>query len=75
MQNKELDRELYDAYELMFSVSDDQHMVQGLIRFEIVDLNDNVPVFINQTYWFEVTENSPKGTVVSDICIIILHVF
>ena len=64
-QNKELDRETHDAYELIFSVSDEQQQVQGRVHFEILDLNDNVPAFVNRTYWFDVFENSPKGTIVS----------
>ena len=33
----------------------------------ITDMNDNLPVFSNQTYWFAIAENSGIGAIVGQV--------
>ena len=33
----------------------------------IADMNDNQPVFSNQTYWFAIAENSDIGAIVGQV--------
>lgn len=33
----------------------------------ITDINDNQPVFSNQTYWFAIAENSDVGAIVGQL--------
>ncbi|XP_040905746.1 protocadherin-15a [Toxotes jaculatrix] len=62
-----LDRELRSQYELVVEASDgavDPRRTTLTISIHVTDINDNSPVFSQQTYVVNVPENSPVGTVI-----------
>uniref|UniRef100_A0AAQ5YUK0 Cadherin domain-containing protein n=1 Tax=Amphiprion ocellaris TaxID=80972 RepID=A0AAQ5YUK0_AMPOC len=67
---KPLDREKQDQISLVLTAVDGgEPQMSGtmLIVITVLDVNDNAPVFTQQTYKATVTENSPKGTVVATV--------
>uniref|UniRef100_A0AAQ5ZCD4 Cadherin domain-containing protein n=1 Tax=Amphiprion ocellaris TaxID=80972 RepID=A0AAQ5ZCD4_AMPOC len=68
---KPLDREKHEHLSLILTALDDggEPQMSGtmLIVITVLDVNDNAPVFTQQTYKATVTENSPKGTVVATV--------
>ncbi|XP_054872516.1 protocadherin beta-16-like [Amphiprion ocellaris] len=67
---KPLDREKQDHISLVLTAVDGgEPQMSGtmLIAITVLDVNDNAPVFTQQTYKATVTENSPKGTVVATV--------
>ncbi|KAK5602873.1 hypothetical protein CRENBAI_021526 [Crenichthys baileyi] len=67
---KPLDREKQQNINLVLTAVDGgEPQLSGtmLIVITVLDVNDNAPVFTQQTYKATVTENSPKGTVVATI--------
>ncbi|XP_052830928.1 cadherin-23-like [Octopus bimaculoides] len=69
--NNTLDREQRSTYRLRISVTDQGLEVQrqGFNTVEIIvtDINDNTPVFLNNSYTFTISENLPKMTPVGKI--------
>nr|XP_046257906.1 protocadherin-15-like isoform X6 [Scatophagus argus] len=62
-----LDRELRSQYDLVVEASDgavDPRRTTLTLSIQIMDIDDNSPVFSQQTYVVNVPENSPVGTVV-----------
>uniref|UniRef100_A0A3Q1EMP7 Protocadherin-15 n=1 Tax=Acanthochromis polyacanthus TaxID=80966 RepID=A0A3Q1EMP7_9TELE len=62
-----LDRELRSQYELVVEASDgdaDPRRTTLTVSVQVTDIDDNSPVFSQQTYVANVPENSPVGTVV-----------
>uniref|UniRef100_A0A3B4UHD9 Protocadherin-15 n=1 Tax=Seriola dumerili TaxID=41447 RepID=A0A3B4UHD9_SERDU len=62
-----LDRELRSQYDLVVEASDgavDPRRTTLTLSVQITDIDDNSPVFSQQTYVVNVPENSPVGTVV-----------
>uniref|UniRef100_A0A3P8SQD2 Protocadherin-related 15a n=1 Tax=Amphiprion percula TaxID=161767 RepID=A0A3P8SQD2_AMPPE len=62
-----LDRELRRQYELVVEASDgdaDPRRTTLTVLVQVTDIDDNSPVFSQQTYVANVPENSPVGTVV-----------
>ncbi|XP_072246982.1 protocadherin-15-like [Leuresthes tenuis] len=62
-----LDRELRSQYNLVVEASDgavDPRRTSLTLSVQIADIDDNSPVFSQQTYVVNVPENSPVGTVV-----------
>ncbi|XP_014838553.1 PREDICTED: protocadherin-15 isoform X4 [Poecilia mexicana] len=62
-----LDRELRDQYSLIVEASDgavDPRRTALTLLVQILDIDDNSPVFSQQVYVVNVPENSPVGTVV-----------
>ncbi|XP_034753524.1 protocadherin-15a isoform X14 [Etheostoma cragini] len=62
-----LDRELRSQYELVVEASDgavDPRRTTLTLSIQITDIDDNSPVFSQQTYTVNVPENSPVGTVI-----------
>ncbi|XP_053731192.1 protocadherin-15-like [Synchiropus splendidus] len=62
-----LDRELRSKYELVVEASDgavDPRRTTLTLSVEVKDIDDNSPVFSQQTYVVNVPENTPVGTVV-----------
>uniref|UniRef100_A0A3Q1CXV3 Cadherin domain-containing protein n=1 Tax=Amphiprion ocellaris TaxID=80972 RepID=A0A3Q1CXV3_AMPOC len=62
-----LDRELRRQYELVVEASDgdaDPRRTTLTVLVQVTDIDDNSPVFSQQTYVANVPENSPLGTVV-----------
>ncbi|XP_016523414.1 protocadherin-15 isoform X1 [Poecilia formosa] len=62
-----LDRELRDQYSLIVEASDgavDPRRTALTLLVQILDIDDNSPVFSQQDYVVNVPENSPVGTVV-----------
>ena len=39
------------------------------VTLHIIDINDNIPVFNQQNYFFSVAENSPNGYIVGQISV------
>uniref|UniRef100_A0A7N8WZP0 Protocadherin-related 15a n=1 Tax=Mastacembelus armatus TaxID=205130 RepID=A0A7N8WZP0_9TELE len=62
-----LDRELRSQYDLVVEASDgavDPRRTTLTLSVQITDVDDNSPVFSQQTYVVNVPENSPVGTVI-----------
>eukprot|EP00064_Thunnus_orientalis_P000719 superscaffoldBa00000039_g720 len=62
-----LDRELRSQYDLVVEASDgavDPRRTTLTLSVQVKDIDDNSPVFSQQTYVVNVPENSPVGTVV-----------
>ncbi|XP_039994772.1 protocadherin-15-like isoform X5 [Xiphias gladius] len=62
-----LDRELRSQYDLVVEASDgavDPRRTTVTLSIQVTDIDDNSPVFSQQTYVVNVPENSPVGTVV-----------
>ncbi|XP_037637635.1 protocadherin-15-like isoform X7 [Sebastes umbrosus] len=62
-----LDRELRSQYDLVVEASDgavDPRRTTLTISIQVMDIDDNSPVFSQQTYVVSVPENSPVGTLV-----------
>ncbi|XP_029959764.1 protocadherin gamma-A5-like isoform X24 [Salarias fasciatus] len=67
---KPLDREKQEQISLVLTAVDGgEPQMSGtmLIVITVLDVNDNAPVFTQQTYKATVIENSPKGTVVATV--------
>lgn len=65
--NVPLDRELRSQYDLVVEASDgavDPRRTTLTLSIQVMDIDDNSPVFSQQTYVVNVPENSPVGTVV-----------
>ncbi|XP_068182474.1 protocadherin beta-16-like [Antennarius striatus] len=70
MLQKPLDREKEEQISLVLTAVDGgEPQMSGtmLIVITVLDVNDNAPVFTQPIYKATVTENSPKGTVVSTV--------
>lgn len=62
-----LDRELRSQYDVVVEASDgavDPRRTTLTLSIMVTDVNDNSPVFTQETYVVSVPENSPVGTVV-----------
>lgn len=62
-----LDRELRSQYDLVVEASDgavDPRRTTLTLSIHVTDIDDNSPVFSQQTYVVNVPENSPVGTLV-----------
>lgn len=62
-----LDRELRSQYELVVEASDgavDPRRTTLTLSIQVTDIDDNSPVFSQQSYVVNVPENTPVGTVV-----------
>ncbi|XP_039872159.1 protocadherin gamma-A2-like, partial [Simochromis diagramma] len=67
---KPLDREKQEQISLVLTAVDGgEPQMSGTMQIliTVLDVNDNAPVFTQQTYKATVTENSPKGTVVATV--------
>ncbi|KAM8848076.1 uncharacterized protein ACB058_011860 [Synchiropus picturatus] len=65
---KPLDREKQEQISLVLTAVDGgEPQMTGtmMIQITVLDVNDNAPVFTQRVYKATITENSPKGTVVS----------
>ncbi|XP_069510267.1 protocadherin gamma-A6-like isoform X28 [Ambystoma mexicanum] len=65
-----LDREEQDVHSLILTATDGGRPVKsGTVRVQInvLDFNDNAPVFDQPVYKIQVMENSPKGSVIGTI--------
>ena len=64
--NGTLDYESNRTHEIMITAnnSDGSQSSSLLIQIRVIDVNDNSPVFLNDTYTATVMENSPVGTFV-----------
>ncbi|KAF1375655.1 hypothetical protein PFLUV_G00222440 [Perca fluviatilis] len=73
-----LDRELRSQYELVVEASDgavDPRRTALTLSIQITDIDDNSPVFSQQTYTVNVPENSPVGTVILKLNAVDLDLF
>ncbi|KAI1894530.1 hypothetical protein AGOR_G00116740, partial [Albula goreensis] len=59
-----LDRETKSEMQVEFSVSDHQAVVKDTVNIQIIDVNDNAPIFHNQPYAQQIPEDTPEGTTV-----------
>lgn len=67
-----LDRELRSQYDLVVEASDgavDPRRTTLTVLVRVTDIDDNSPVFSQQTYVVNVPENSPVGTVVLQLSV------
>ncbi|XP_074649083.1 cadherin-23-like [Tubulanus polymorphus] len=61
---KSLDREVKPSYNLTIEVTDGKYKALTSLGIELIDVNDNAPVFGNNTYQFNVTEEQPIGALI-----------
>lgn len=67
-----LDRESRSQYDLVVEASDgavDPRRTSFTVSVQVTDIDDNSPVFSQQTYVVNVPENSPVGTVVLQLSV------
>lgn len=67
-----LDRESRSHYDLVVEASDgavDPRRTSFTVSVQVTDIDDNSPVFSQQTYVVNVPENSPVGTVVLQLSV------
>lgn len=67
-----LDRESRSQYDLVVEASDeavDPRRTFFTVSVQVTDIDDNSPVFSQQTYVVNVPENSPVGTVVLQLSV------
>jgi len=66
--NGSLDRESREEYRLRVLARSTFHLPDhATVVITIADINDNQPVFSNQTYWFAIAENSDIGAIVGQV--------
>lgn len=74
-----LDRELRNQYDLVVEASDgavDPRRTMLTLSVQVMDIDDNSPVFSQETYLVNVPENSPVGTLVLKLSVsTYMHVF
>lgn len=67
-----LDRESRSQYDLVVEASDgavDPRRTSFTVSVQVTDIDDNSPMFSQQTYVVNVPENSPVGTVVLQLSV------
>lgn len=67
-----LDRESRSQYDLVVEASDgavDPRRTTLVVSVQVLDIDDNSPVFSKQTYVVNVPENTPVGTVVLNLSV------
>ena len=62
-----LDCETTCAYTLTVMVSDGQYTSTGLVTVQLKDINESAPLLIEDTFSFNVNENSIAGTLVGQV--------
>ncbi|KAF7286531.1 hypothetical protein GWI33_004934 [Rhynchophorus ferrugineus] len=65
-----LDRETKDHYNLVVAAKDNglpPLTATSQVTVEVVDVNDNDPIFVEESYSFKIEENLPRGTFVGKI--------
>lgn len=65
-----LDRETKDQYDLVVAASDNgtpSETTTTKVSVEVLDANDNDPVFVRDSYEFSIEENLRRGTVVGKL--------
>ncbi|XP_053497629.1 protocadherin beta-16-like [Ictalurus furcatus] len=68
--HKPLDREKQEQFSLvLIAVDGGDPPLSGTaqIRITVLDANDNAPIFTQEVYKATITENSPKGTVITQV--------
>lgn len=67
--NQIFDRETQEKYEKIFFYVKDKpgNKVYQSVRFVILDIDDNPPVFKNTPYKIDISENTPINTIVFDL--------
>lgn len=60
---RSLDRELVPMFTLVVAASDkDSNTGSSTVQINLVDVNDEAPIFLQPSYYARVPENSPTGT-------------
>lgn len=54
-------------YYISLNVTDGDHVVSTIVEVEILNVNDNDPVFENDTYSVELSENATTGSLIQVI--------
>ncbi|XP_023311979.1 cadherin-related tumor suppressor, partial [Anoplophora glabripennis] len=62
-----LDREAKDVFKLTVRCSDGHQYTDTIVTVEVTDTNDNLPVFLESAYSFDVPENAARGSRVGQI--------
>ncbi len=62
-----LDRESTPFYEVIVSASDGSQSSSATVIITILDINDEIPVFSQAWYTFDITEDTPTGVQVGQI--------
>ena len=62
-----LDYEQQSEYELTVQVSDGILSSTTVITIMVTDVDDEPPIFLNTTYYANITENIPQGTIILQI--------
>ncbi|XP_022235682.1 protein dachsous-like [Limulus polyphemus] len=58
---KPLDHEKQDQYQLQLQVSDSAHLAETYLAVYVTDINDNIPVFMQQSYQVQLSEFVEPG--------------
>lgn len=70
-----LDHEEQAEYTLTVLASDSLHHTSGEVRVQVLDLNDNAPVFSQDSYQVQVLRSSWDGRTQADVCVRLSLVF
>lgn len=62
--NRTLDYEAIKVYHLVIKVSDGLHIDTATISIHVLDVDDELPAFLNSNYFTQIPENSAVGTFV-----------
>uniref|UniRef100_T1J875 Cadherin domain-containing protein n=1 Tax=Strigamia maritima TaxID=126957 RepID=T1J875_STRMM len=67
--NADLDREIRDSYDLVVRATDSAQvdMADARVHVQILDLNDNAPIFEKEDYYIRVMRDTPRFSVVAQV--------
>ena len=70
-----LDREQVAVFSLQVTASDqDGNIGETTLQISIADVNDEAPIFLQPSYYARVPENSPAGTQVLPVSLMLFHI-
>ena len=64
---KAFDYEFKSRYEFVIKANDGVHLTRVPVTVDIIDLNDNRPLFESSSYVFRIDENSPINTFIGQV--------
>lgn len=62
-----LDREVVPRYTLQLEAFDGLHTATAMVQINILDINDNVPIFNKTIYTFDLPEDLPVNSTIGSI--------
>ncbi|XP_040574168.2 LOW QUALITY PROTEIN: cadherin-related tumor suppressor-like [Lepeophtheirus salmonis] len=64
---KSVDREKKSSLEVLVTASDGKHTSEWKKNIQVLDVNDNPPVFVSTHFSFDILETSERGTIIGRI--------